>query len=525
MEREHPRPTEIREITEPKTTDPTELLLGDRLLSDEEYAAIMDKVERKEPIIPADQLDAIVTSFQTPETINPMDSITAFAKASPEGAALMRTDLKLPRDCRHYEHIYSVVEGVDKDFFSLLHTDEERVIGRLTAFTQDIFKPMAVKATGSNKEQAAYNAIGIDNLLPHIDDSLLPQEAKEAVRQLVNQDFIGGALQGRFDSLKFESFKATFPEQYRHRLDTFMMVAYLADAGAHTTFRDYPDLENNGELRCSIPDDHDVPGKSLSSLFTRIPLGPVALGHPYRHVLPKLFPASVLAEYFADNHDAQPELGGIESNYVEAAGADGIWSAEFVVPGLTVEEANAAIKAFVEETHFPISAYLATRRDAVQRMTFVRDPSRSRQPSAPSIEECVQQATAFSEKMGWDIVQAPELPQPDVRACVGLLEGYDETEVKHDPSEALALLLQHHQDISVHTRVVILSSAAYSEKKQKVYEPYNEKVMVIDATAKRDGVDPLKIIADVAGNLKQQRIFAEVQANNRTVALSASSLN
>ncbi|HYG83989.1 MAG TPA: hypothetical protein VD907_03860 [Verrucomicrobiae bacterium] len=512
------------EFSEHQRDELASLLLGERLLTDAEEAAIMHKVELGEPVVSAEALDAIVRGFQTPKPIDPMHAIETFTKGSAEGAALMRTDLQLPRDCRHFEHVYAVVNGHD-DFMQLLQTDEERVISRLTGFLQDIFKPVAVKATGSNQAQAKYNAIGVANLLPHISPELLASDAKEAVEKLVNQDFIGGALQGRFSSQALEAFKASFPKRFQSRLDTFMMIAYLADAGAHTIHRAYPDLENNRELRCCIPADHDAESKSLSHLFTWLPDGPLALRHPYRDVLTGMFPESDLAKYFADNHDSQPELGRFDVPYAEAAQADGIWSARMNVPNASLQEVTEAITAFTADTHFPISAYLTTSRDKVTAIEFVRDPSRSRTPSAPPIDESERYARAFSERFDWPLVETPQKQErPDVRACVGLLEGYDKDQVAHPPAEALALLLKKGAGaLAVKTNVVTLVSAAYfydQKEEREVVRPYTERVMVIEANAKQPDADPLAAITYVAGNLQQHRIFAELGDRDRTVALS-----
>jgi hypothetical protein len=236
-------------------------------------------------------------------------------------------------------------------------------------------------------------------------------------------------------------------------------------ASAHTAHRQFTDMIT-GERRPSVvPED-----MSLDFLFEPPAADePLTLTQPYRRTVAALFPERQVTHNLLRDDEAPEAVVSRQYPDNYATVAEGIWSATLAIPSHSYKDVKRQIESFAMATGFPISAFIKRgREDVVMSVTIVRDPSRRFGTLPPEAhEQAVGQLQAL---FGWER-QPDATAQPDVSACVALLEGYDEERGNlHLPVEAVAFLLERGQGISWRIEPTTLISARRVVNDEKRYE-------------------------------------------------------
>ncbi len=489
------------------------------LISDIEHSKIEAALRADEFVTDPQRLSNMVASLKTEEMLDPLQTVNGLAACSPHLQTLFNADIGLLRPARLGEHTEADFSGLEQDYIRLFPNPEHRQILRFASLVQDSGKSLCVKATGDNKQQTAYNQMITEVLLDKIDSAVMADDAKDAVQLLVEYDVIGAMLQGRFDQVQLDELRVKWPARFSNQLADFVITSYMSDASAHTAHRAFTNII--GELQpCVAPED-----VSLDFLF-ETKGHPLTLTQPYRRAVAALFPDAKVTTALL-----QPSTESVKAptrEYLYTTEADDIWSATLAVQSKPYSVVKEQIEAFVMTTGFPISAFVKRGRgDIVHNVTLVRDPSRRFGTLPPEAhEQAVEQLT---ESFGWER-QPQDTSPPDVSACIGLLEGYDEaTGTLHKPVEAIAFLLEREQGVNWQTKPTMLVSARRVTNDTGAVElqTWNERVIHIVGTRHRNvetvastnpALDQLKALA---GSLAQQRFFVEDGMSGKTIAFAS----
>jgi hypothetical protein len=487
-------------------------------MTDLEQQQVEVALQADEFAIDPEHLNQFAANLRTEEALDPIQTVYALAASSSHLPTLMKADIGLLRPCRLAEHTEADLSGLEQDYIGRFPNPEHRQILRFASLCQDIGKSLCVKATGDNKRQTEYNLAVTEALLQGVDEENMADDAKEAVRRLLGYDIVGGLLQGKFDQAEVDKLRSRWPARFEGQLADFVVTSYMSDASAHTQHRSFTNA--NGEKQPSVTPE-DV---SLDFLFEPPAAGqPVTLVQPYRRAVAALFP-DVQATSDLLRDDAPIEAEPIRE-YPYTTEAEGIWSAPLAAPGETLDTVKQQIETFAMSTGFPLSALVATGRGGVVReITLIRDPSRRFGTLSP--EEHERAASQLQALFDWQ--RQPEAgSRPDVSACIGLLEGYDEeTGTLHKPVEAVGFLLEQGWDVSWRTEPTTLISArrVLNDKKRYELQAWSEKVLHVTGTDTREqesGSPALDQVKALSGSFNQQRFFVEDGANKKTVAFAS----
>jgi hypothetical protein len=543
---------------------------GARELFDDEFTTMMRKLDANIPLVDANKWNSFVAGLKVEGPLDPLSAVEGLARCSAELSALLRADLGLLRPCRGGEHAQAVLRGFEDDYrMSFAHDEESLLIMRLTALVQDIGKPLSVKSLGDNRTHLVFTRLVLGNLLAQLDDQSMSEQAREALFSVIDQNCIGMALLGDFDQAGMERLRQRCPERFLPRFDDYVVVAYLCDASAHSTFRSHVDSDT-GLSRPSVR----ASDTQLTHLFHREGNQPVTLTEPYRSSVMSLFPGntvlsasmtttgdqSVLVKDRAmpeQRHPEQshPEQRHPERRYEVVATASGTWSAVLKVPTgrektkqNTVKSIEKKIHRFAKRSGFPVSAFMVEGRYGIDEVVLTRDPSRSSHPAAPSVSECEQAAAELARTYGWR--RADSSSSVDLRVCVGLLEGYRNDAIQHCHVEALPVLLSEKEIVRWNVKLAYLVSARKTPgpifSRSKLFT-WKEKVLVLEGkTTIPEGVSsekaahisssagesatrsvngqpqyatPDDLVYELASLFNQDRIFLDDYRLNQSIAL------
>ncbi|HSX15904.1 MAG TPA: hypothetical protein VLF40_03890 [Candidatus Saccharimonadales bacterium] len=488
-------------------------------MTDAGQLAVEAAVSAGELVADREQLNGLVAHIGTAEAVNPALVVRGLEACSPHLTILFGADIGLLRAARLGEHTEADLSGFES-YAELFPEPEHRQILRFGSLARDSGKSWCVKATGDNREQTAYNTVVTDALLDAVDSEVMADDAKEVVRLLVEYDIVGNALQGRFDQAKLDELRARWPVRLADQLEDFVVASYLSDASAHTAYRTFTDMDTGEARPCVTPED-----VSLDFLFEPpVDSSPLTLTQPYRRAVAAIFPHRRATHDLM--RDDTPREPATEHDYPYITEADGIWSATMSLDSQPYEVVKGQIEAFAMSTGVPISAFVKRGRgDTVSTVTLVRDPSRRFGTPLPEVYE--HAAAQVSILFGWERQQNPS-QRPDVSACVGLLEGYDEeTGTLHKPVEVVTALLEQGNDVAWQTEPTTLVSARrVLNGQQYELQTWDERVMRVTGNRRAAGrsevANPaLQRVKVLAGSFKQQRFFAEDGISNNTVALAA----
>lgn len=479
-------------------------LVGPRDLSDDEVRTIRAMLDVRAPLVVATRFNALVRRLGDGASLDPYSVMCGLARCSSEMTALLRTDVGLGRPCRLHEHTQGVLDAMERDHIRLLGAVSSRRVLRLALLLQDIGKSWCVSVTGSNFEQAEYNVRVAENLLETLTTDTLPSVEQKAVRLLLGQDIIGGALQGRFDHDELEGLRAAWPQPLAPEFDDLVVAAYLADASAHTEYRSYRDADTLRLVPCTRPGD-----ETLTWLFEPDGAARLALRVPeHRQIVRALFPTLRATAPLVPPPDATtaPVVASAPAWFEEVAAADGAWSAELRPWGASFDELREVLTRLVAAHDFPVSAFVRVYRGVAKSLTVVRDPSVSF--GTPSVAKCERAVQQLVSDTGWQRVE-PAGRSGGITVGVGLREGYDEQAPARPAYAALARLLSHAREWQTTTRWLISARNVGGD-----LQWYEERGVVITA-----GAGLLPVVAKLAHEFGQQRFAVTDFDAGRTYAL------
>lgn len=228
-----------------------EILSGSPIIPPEVIGRVGMMLQDGTPIVDMDRFDECMellyqekTGDSLPRTVeSTYRQIIKLGSSSVEMAWLLAGDIKIPRPRRLGEHDQSVLNVYKRTIEPGLTQTRDRVLKPSLLF-QDAGKSFGVAIDGHNKKQAGYNVKVIQNIIPHSD--VLSKDEKRAIPLIASADVLGPAIyhyMERGASLeqvvslamqKMAKLHSDMPGSYRYRIQTYIDVAYRADAGAHT---------------------------------------------------------------------------------------------------------------------------------------------------------------------------------------------------------------------------------------------------------------------------------------------------
>ena len=491
------------------------------LMSDATQLEVQAALLSGEFITDKQRLNVLVESLTEEQELDVAQTVRTLETSSPHVAALFKADIGLLRPARLGEHTEADLGGFEHDYRQLFADEPESLqIMRFASLARDSGKSLCNKAEGENSKQTLYNQIVTDAMLDVVDSEVMAEDAKEVIRLLITFDVVGSALRGVFDQAHLDELRSKWPARFAHRLADFVTVSYLSDASAHTLHRQFTDTVTGEQRPTVTPDD-----KTLDFLFDAPSENePLTLVQPYRRVVAALFPDRDVT--YDLMHDDSIEASPPKREYIYTTEADGIWSADMQVAPERYEIVKQQIETFAMTTGFPISAYLEKNREGlVNTVTILRDPSHRFGTLSPADHDLAVEA--MSESLGWQLLPKEPDTDPEISACIGLLEGYDEQSgILHTPAEALALLLEHSQNIDWRTKPTTLVSArrVAAESGKIELQSWNEEVLHVRGTAQATDISSssaLDGVKDLASRLNQHRLFVEDKSSDKTLAFSA----
>jgi hypothetical protein len=248
------------------------------------------------PVVDTDQFAACLNDLMTEtpqdfeETIElHYQAVVALGACSVEMAWQMAGDIAITRARRLHEHTQAVL-NVFGLFLSKECTDPRDRIIKPTLLLQDIGKAHCValadpSATYKSRDQEIHNRRFVKNMLPVVPNELLTPDEKTVIALLCRQNAIGTAL-GRylekdapFDEViafaepHLDELRAACPGDFRDRFDDYLLLTYLADAGAHTQRARFKDAATGAILPDITPEirynpDGSESFRSLDRIFS-----------------------------------------------------------------------------------------------------------------------------------------------------------------------------------------------------------------------------------------------------------------
>jgi hypothetical protein len=279
-----------------------EIFTGPRIIPDEAVADIKELLDKNAPLANGDRLSewAAAASNQQPDDYLKMaertfENTILLGSCSTHLAAQLAGDIGIHRPRRLHEHNQSVTNVFMEAFAPQEPQDpRDRILPAMFSL-QDIGKALCVATTGNNKGQHGHNLRVARNLLPAIDESVLSLDEKRVIDLLVDQRYLGPALQqitkgaavdevAGFAKRHIDTLRNQCPDDYRDRFDHQLYVSYMADAGAHTLRAYYMNAETH-QLEADVTREQSrrhpghPGGYTLDFLFEPAPR-PLALKHP-----------------------------------------------------------------------------------------------------------------------------------------------------------------------------------------------------------------------------------------------------
>jgi hypothetical protein len=482
-------------------------LSGRRDLSAAEVGAVNGPLTGHTPLVDPARFNRLVAALRTDEPVDPYWVVSELANCSDAIAALLRTDVALWRPCRLHEHTQGVLAGFERDYLRFFPRPRPRMLMRLTLLLQDIGTSLCAYRTGSRLEQAVDNERVSQNLLGAIWTTTLGSAEATAVQLLLGQDVLGGALQGRLDSAALEALREAWPASLAAEFDDMLLVAYLADASAHTAHRFYRDADTLEVRRCVGPDV--PPDERLEWLFEPGPGGRLGLRVPaHRQIvraLLNLTSRQIAALVPVPTIAAMTGGTAARVEYSEVAGVPGAWSAELRLGPVTLDEVRERLRACARDHGFPIVAWVRTYRDLASALTLVRtvEPGRN----TPTIADYERVVNELLRTTSWRRVQSA-VPTSGFIVAIRLREGG----LTYQPYEALAELLTRTLDWRT-TTALLVSARPDGGRVELDQEPG----FVISA-----GPGYLPLAVDLAGHLRVDRLTVTDSHHSRTYTLARS---
>jgi hypothetical protein len=410
----------------------------------------------RRPWVDVARLNRLVARLGTDSRLDPFELVCALALCSDELAMLLAASSEVG-GIRIADHTQGVLAGLEEDYIGLFATPVARTIVRLWALVHDLGKGLCFALKGEAVEQEGYNVAVIEMLLDAIDPAVLGADGCRVVGLMAGHDILGEALRGRFDHRALDRLHKQWPGSLEAQRDALLLVAYLMDATAYGTRREYRDARSRELVPCAGPNE-----LTLSWLFEPGPWGALTLRDPERReILRRLLPnlgdaGSLLAGSGTPAADAvSPSLGWERGRSSSLA-----WYAVLeVTPVRPFVAVRASLTAFVRRQReggqqISFLWLIEGRMNRPRRVWLIYAPTQA--TPWPSGESCERAVREIVDATGWRRVSADE-PEPEIMVVLLLPEG--DKPALHLP---LANLLRHGtkwRTVIVHLVTVAIDAA------------------------------------------------------------------
>lgn len=253
----------------------------------------------KVPIVDAERFGEFVTGLMAEKPSDPdavieanFNSVVTLGSCSVEMAWQQAGDVHIPRPRRLYEHNQSVLNTFDRVFATDFTDPRDRLLRPMFSL-QDGGKAHCVALSDPSdrrrsRNQAVHNARMANNVLDPLPSDVLTVDERTVAKLLVQQTSVGTALYRYSEKdmplddvvaeaeAELNRLREQCPSEYRDRFDDYLLVSYLADAGAHTQRARYRDAATVEVRPDVMPEDRFNPDgtetmMSLDRLFSEAP--------------------------------------------------------------------------------------------------------------------------------------------------------------------------------------------------------------------------------------------------------------
>lgn len=301
-----------------------DILAGPRDIPADVTTRVEAMLDEGTPIVDVGWFGEFVTSLMIERSSDPdtiveanFQGIVTLGSCSVEMAWLQAGDVHIPRPRRLYEHNQSVLNTFDRVFAAEFTDPRDRLLRPMLPL-QDGGKThgaaLALLANPNDprpsRNQAEHNARMANNVLDSLPSDVLTANERTVIKLLIQQSSVGTALyrhseKGKpLDDVVVEAeaelnlLREQCPLEYRDRFDDYLLVSYLADAGAHTQRARYKDASTGDVLPDVLPENRFNPDGSetmmtLDRIFSEAPEDTDTLKlYQQRHlaVMKRLFP-------------------------------------------------------------------------------------------------------------------------------------------------------------------------------------------------------------------------------------------
>lgn len=308
----------VRSIDYEQTID---ILTGPRDIPADVTARVETMLDEGTPIVDIDRFSEFVTGLTVERPSNPdaaievnFRSVVTLGSCSVEMAWQQAGDVHIPRPRRLHEHNQSVLNTFDHVFATDFIDPRDRLLKPMFSL-QDGGKAHCVALADPNdrrrsRNQAVHNARMANNVLDPLPSDVLTVDERTVIKLLIQQTSVGTALYRHSEKdmpldevvteaeAKLNRLREQCPPEYRDRFDEYLLVSYLADAGAHTQRARYKDAAT-GEVRPDVmPENRFNPDgsetmMSLDRIFSEAPedMATLKIFQPkHLAVMQRLFP-------------------------------------------------------------------------------------------------------------------------------------------------------------------------------------------------------------------------------------------
>ncbi len=283
-------------LSQEQTVD---ILTGPRDIPADVTARVETMLDEGTPIVDIDRFSEFVLGLTVEAPGNTDAAIEAnychivtLGSCSLEMAWQQAGDVHIPRPRRLYEHNQSVLNTFDRVFAADFTDPRDRLLKPMFSL-QDGGKAHCVALADPNdrrrsRNQAAHNARMANNVLDPLPSDVLTVSERTVIKLLIQQASVGTALYRHSEKdmplddvvaeaeAKLDCLREQCPPEYSDRFDDYLLVSYLADAGAHTQRARYKDAATGDVLPDVMPENrYNSDGRetmmTLDRLFSETP--------------------------------------------------------------------------------------------------------------------------------------------------------------------------------------------------------------------------------------------------------------
>lgn len=250
--------TEIDPLTREETIA---TLAGPRIIPRTIASSIDSDLKAGRPIVNMDRFCEFLSTLMHSRNLSTRQTfeyMVTLASSSRQMALLQAGDVRIPRPRRLHEHDQSVLNTYNRVFASQYTDPRDVVLWPMFSF-QDGGKSLCVALTGNSRQQDTYNGRTARGTLEKVPRSILTPDAKKVIYLTIGFTGLGVALRAHAEKgvpldkavepvkQQIAQIRRAWPGAYADRMEDYLLVSYLADAGAHTQHARFIDAKTGRE--------------------------------------------------------------------------------------------------------------------------------------------------------------------------------------------------------------------------------------------------------------------------------------